>query len=167
MIHSASKAFFHLLARIGPLQSLASRYGMRDLDQLRAPLHRRRDDRRSDCRGPHRRVARLSAHPRLPGRKRHEPGGGRRSDPRLSAHHRCGDCRRHRPQSLAEADPARARRRPRQCDRQPAQDLRPRSRASSSGSTWRARPTPRSRSTSSRRSGITATATWGSCCRPS
>jgi proline dehydrogenase len=30
MIHSASKAFFHLLARIGPLQSLASRYGMRD-----------------------------------------------------------------------------------------------------------------------------------------
>jgi proline dehydrogenase len=30
MLHSASKAFFHLLARIGPLQTLASRYGMRE-----------------------------------------------------------------------------------------------------------------------------------------
>jgi proline dehydrogenase len=29
MIHSASKAFFHLLARIGPLKKIASRYGMR------------------------------------------------------------------------------------------------------------------------------------------
>jgi proline dehydrogenase len=30
MLHSASKAFFHLLARIDPLKALASRYGMRD-----------------------------------------------------------------------------------------------------------------------------------------
>jgi proline dehydrogenase len=30
MIHSASKAFFHLLAGIGPLKTLASRYGMRE-----------------------------------------------------------------------------------------------------------------------------------------
>ena len=29
MLHSASKAFFHLLARIDPLKALASRYGMR------------------------------------------------------------------------------------------------------------------------------------------
>ena len=29
MLHSAPKAFFHLLARIEPLQTLASRYGMR------------------------------------------------------------------------------------------------------------------------------------------
>jgi proline dehydrogenase len=29
MLHSASKAFFHLLARIDPLKGLASRYGMR------------------------------------------------------------------------------------------------------------------------------------------
>jgi proline dehydrogenase len=29
MLHSASKAFFHLLARIDPLQAVASRYGMR------------------------------------------------------------------------------------------------------------------------------------------
>ena len=28
MLHSASKAFFHLLARIDPLKALASRYGM-------------------------------------------------------------------------------------------------------------------------------------------
>ena len=30
MLHSASKAFFHLLARIDPLKTLASRYGMRE-----------------------------------------------------------------------------------------------------------------------------------------
>jgi proline dehydrogenase len=30
MIHSASKAFFHLLAGIGPLKTVASRYGMRE-----------------------------------------------------------------------------------------------------------------------------------------
>ena len=30
MIHSASKAFFHLLARIDGLKSVASRYGMRE-----------------------------------------------------------------------------------------------------------------------------------------
>ena len=30
MLHSASKAFFHLLAGMGPLQTLASRYGMRE-----------------------------------------------------------------------------------------------------------------------------------------
>jgi proline dehydrogenase len=30
MLHSASKAFFHLLARMGPLKTLASRYGMRE-----------------------------------------------------------------------------------------------------------------------------------------
>jgi proline dehydrogenase len=30
MLQSASKAFFHLIARIGPLQTLASRYGMRE-----------------------------------------------------------------------------------------------------------------------------------------
>ena len=30
MLHSASKAFFHLLARIDPLKALASRYGMRE-----------------------------------------------------------------------------------------------------------------------------------------
>jgi proline dehydrogenase len=30
MLHSASKAFFHLLARIDPLKAVASRYGMRE-----------------------------------------------------------------------------------------------------------------------------------------
>ena len=30
MLHSASKAFFHLLARIDPLKTVASRYGMRE-----------------------------------------------------------------------------------------------------------------------------------------
>jgi hypothetical protein len=30
MLHSASKAFFHLLARLDALKTLASRYGMRE-----------------------------------------------------------------------------------------------------------------------------------------
>jgi len=34
MFHSTSKAFFHLLARIGVVQQLASRYGMRERDSF-------------------------------------------------------------------------------------------------------------------------------------
>jgi proline dehydrogenase len=34
MLHSTSKAFFHLLARIGAVQRLASRYGMRERDSF-------------------------------------------------------------------------------------------------------------------------------------
>ncbi len=45
MLDSASKAFFHLLARSHGLKKLASRYGMRRPDELRPPVHRRRDDR--------------------------------------------------------------------------------------------------------------------------
>ena len=53
MIDAASKAFFHLLARSRSLQHLASRYGHGIATQLRAPVHRRRNNRRSRRGGAH------------------------------------------------------------------------------------------------------------------
>ena len=55
------------------------RLALRDAaaDELRAPVHRRRDGGRSDRRGARRREPRLPAHARLPRRGRHQPGGSR------------------------------------------------------------------------------------------
>ena len=52
MFAAASKALFHGLAGLRPLQQLASRYGMAPGDRLRAALHRRRDGRARRSRQP-------------------------------------------------------------------------------------------------------------------
>jgi proline dehydrogenase len=91
MFASLSKAFFHALSRSGTLKKVASRYGMRQPTEFRAPLHRRRNRGRSDRGGPRARSARHDAHARSPRRERHQPRGRRRGDARLR-----GDDRRHR-----------------------------------------------------------------------
>ena len=167
MLGHVSKAFFHALAGSQRLKRLASRYGMRSARQLRPPVHRRRDRRGSDRRRAHDRSQRprrsrsttsARASPRSP-----RPTPRRAPTSRVIDADRRG---RHRAQHLAQAHPARADGRSRDLRRQPAADPRRRRRARllRPHRHGELAPTPRSRSTSSRRCGSRATATPASCC---
>ena len=98
-----------------PLKQLASRYGMRQPTQLRAPVHRRRDRRGSDRRGPRasRRAACCMTLDYLGESVASARRGGRRDRATTCAIIDAIVDVRHRAQHLAEADAARARRRSR------------------------------------------------------
>ncbi len=144
MLDNASKAFFHLLAKSRILKTLTSRYGMREADQLRPAVHRRRDrrPRRSTPRAPSRRKGCCMTLDYL-GESVRDPGRGGRRD-------RASTCKvidvvgrsgieRNLSLKLTQLGL--------DVDRATAVDnlrriLERGRRASSSASTWRTRPTP-------------------------
>ena len=83
MLDSASKAFFHLLARSGTLKKLGVALRHAPADELRAPVHRRRRPSQEAIEAARALEARGLMHDaRPPRRERHQPRRGRRGDAR-------------------------------------------------------------------------------------